>query len=111
MKTTIVVNRNGMGVGHPDLTQKLISNYFTIMLEELSFPAYICFYAEGVKLTIDGSPILSELKELEKRGVNILICRTCLSFYDAIDRVNVGCVATMYDIMGAQNNSDKVIVL
>lgn len=111
MKTTIVVNRNGMGEAHSDLSQKLITNYFSIMLEEMAIPAYLCFYAEGVKLTIDGSPILEYLKELEKRGVNILICKTCLVYYDAVDRVKAGCVATMYDIMGAQNNCDKVIVL
>jgi hypothetical protein len=34
-----------------------------------------------------------------------------LNFYNALDKVGAGTIATMVDIMGAQTNCDKVIVL
>lgn len=109
-KVTIVINRNGMGHADEQLTSVLIKNYLTLLMEG-DLPAYICLYAEGVKLAIDGSSVIEELRALEEAGVNILICKTCLNFYNALDKVAAGTVATMVDIMGAQTNCDKVIVL
>ena len=109
-KVTIVINRNGMGQADEQLTSVLIKNYLTLLLEE-DLPAYICFYAEGVKLSVEGSGVIEELKALEDKGVKILICKTCLNYYNALDKVKVGTIATMVDIMGAQTNCEKVIVL
>lgn len=109
-KVTIVINRNGMGQADEQLSLTLIKNYLTL-LQEGDLPSYICMYAEGVKLTLNDSPVLEELKALEQAGVAILICKTCLNFYESLDKVAVGTVATMVDIMGAQTHCDKVIVL
>lgn len=111
MKTTIVVNKNGMGEAHPDLSKTLITNYFGLLTEEKELPAYICFYADGVKLCTGDSPILESIKTLETMGVKILICKTCINFYGIADQVAAGTIGTMMDIMGAQMHCDKVIVL
>lgn len=111
MKTTIVINREGMGEAPAELSLLLIQNYLTLLLEDDALPAYICLYAGGVKLTVDGSPVLEQLRALEARGVNLLICKTCLNYYGLTERVAAGTVATMVDIMGAQKHCDKVIVL
>ena len=109
--TTIVFNKHGMGDAPSELSHLLAKNYLKLISEELELPTYICFYAEGVKLTTEGSAVLEELKKLESMGIHLLICKTCLGFYDLLDKVEVGTVATMMDIMGAQNTSSKVITL
>ena len=44
------------------------------------------------------SDTVAALKELERRGVKILVCGTCLDFYDAKERLAVGTVSNMFKI-------------
>jgi intracellular sulfur oxidation DsrE/DsrF family protein len=72
-------------------------------------PAVICFYADGVRLVVDGSPVLEPLASLEAKGVRLVLCSTCLNFYNLVDRVRVGIVGGMTDIIEAQRCAGKVI--
>lgn len=109
-KTTVSIIRYGMGDGPEELRVLLLKNYLTL-LEEGTLPAFITLYADGVKLALIGSPVLEQLASLEKKGVKILICKTCLNYFGKTGEVAAGTVATMVDIMDAQNYCDKLIVL
>lgn len=108
-ETVILVTRNGMGEAEPALQLKLIHTYLTLLDENSTLPAAICFYTEGVRLVVDGSPILEPLKSLEAKGVRLILCSTCLNFYNLVDQVRVGIVGGMADIIEAQRRAGKVI--
>lgn len=110
-ESVILVNRNGMGEADPELQAKLIATYFKLLDESDSLPGAICFYAEGVQLVVSGSPALDSLRSLEAKGVHLVICSTCLNFYDLVDQVEVGIVGGMTDIIEAQRLAGKVITL
>lgn len=110
-KIAIMVNRNGMGESSPQLTNSLIKNYFALLKNENHVPSYICFYANGVKLACEESHILEELKILEESGAKIILCKTCLVFNNLLEKVQIGTVGTMLDIIDIQHNSTKVITL
>ncbi|MFH0920790.1 MAG: sulfurtransferase-like selenium metabolism protein YedF [Fibrobacterota bacterium] len=107
----IIVNRNGMGHGEPELPQKLMVSYFNQLLSGNRLPSMIGFYGEGVQLTVSGSPVLEALSALAVKGVKIRSCTTCLNFYGILDRLKVGEAGTMQQIVEAQWNADKVITL
>lgn len=107
--TVLLVTRNGMGDAEPALQQKLISTYFKLLDENLILPAAICFYANGVHLVASGSPVLDSLKSLESKGVRLILCSTCLNYYNLTEQVQVGIVGGMTDIIEAQFRADKVI--
>jgi selenium metabolism protein YedF len=109
--TVILITRNGMGEGEPALQQKLIQTYLKLLYENNLNPAAICFYTEGVRLVVEGSPVLDTLKSLESRGVRLVLCSTCLNYYNLADQVRVGVVGGMTDILEAQIRSDKVIAI
>lgn len=109
--TTILVTRNGMGEADPALQNKLISTYFRLLDENDILPAVICFYAESVRLVVEGSPVLDSLKSLENKGVRLVLCNTCLNFYGLVDQVAVGVVGGMGDIIEAQVKAEKVITI
>ncbi|HEX3052139.1 MAG TPA: DsrE family protein [Aggregatilineaceae bacterium] len=111
MTTVILVTNDGMGKGNPELQHILVTKYFQLLLEDGKFPAAICFYADGVKLVCDGSPVLDQLRNLQEKGVHVIVCSTCLSFYGLTDQVQVGLVAGMPDIIEAQWLADKVITI
>jgi intracellular sulfur oxidation DsrE/DsrF family protein len=109
--TVILVTRNGMGQAEPALQQKLITTFLKLLNEDHVLPAVICFYTEGVHLVVSGSPILATLHALEDKGVRLILCSTCLNFYNLIDQVQVGVVGGMGDILEAMNRAGKVITL
>ncbi len=108
--TVILVTRYGMGHSQSaDLPLKLIEKYFGLLLQGNELPQAICFYTDGVKLTVTGSPALNPLRELERKGVRIIICSTCLDAMSLTKEVEVGIVGGMPDIIEAQLKTDKVI--
>jgi intracellular sulfur oxidation DsrE/DsrF family protein len=109
--SVLLINRNGMGEADPELQIKLISTYFKLINEADTLPAVICFYAEGVHLVVEGSPVLDSLRAMEEKGVRLIICNTCLNFYNLTEKVAVGITGGMTDIIEAQRRAAKVITL
>jgi selenium metabolism protein YedF len=108
-ETVILITRNGMGDAEPALQQKLITTYFKLLDENNTLPAAICFYTNGVRLVVEGSPVISSLKSLEAKGVNLILCSTCLDYFNLTEQVQVGIVGGMTDILEAQRRAGKVI--
>jgi intracellular sulfur oxidation DsrE/DsrF family protein len=112
MKDAIVqVTNYGMGKGDQALQLKLIGKYLELIQLNESLPNTICFYADGVKLVTEGSPVLEKLRALESKGVRLIVCSTCLEHYALIEKVQVGIVGGMTDIIEAQVKAGKVITL
>ena len=109
--TVILVTNNGMGKADLALQHKLAAKYFELLMQNTHLPAAICFYADGVKLTVSGSPVLDQLKALEAKGVHLILCSTCLDFYGLSDQIQVGIVGGMTDIVEAQTKASKVITI
>jgi selenium metabolism protein YedF len=109
--TLIMITNNGMGHADVELGQKLIGTYLKILQESNVLPEAICFYTEGVKLVVEDSPVLPQLKALHERGVKMVICRTCLDYFRLTEKVAVGIIGGMPDIIEAQRQADKVITL
>jgi intracellular sulfur oxidation DsrE/DsrF family protein len=110
-KTVILVAREGMGAAPHDLQVTLITTYLKLLIENELKPVAICFYGNGVKLVVEGSPVLGLLETLESRGVHVVICMTCLKYFNLSDKVRVGIVGGMGDILAAQLKAAKVISL
>jgi sulfur relay (sulfurtransferase) complex TusBCD TusD component (DsrE family) len=107
----ILITRDGMGHADKALQHQLVVKYLSLLDEHNQLPAAICFYADGVKLAVEGSPVISQLKSLETKGVRLILCSTCLNALGLADRVQVGIVGGMTDIVEAQWRADKVITL
>jgi intracellular sulfur oxidation DsrE/DsrF family protein len=109
--TVLLITRNGMGDADPELQTKLIQTYFKLIDDSGTIPAVICFYAAGVQLAVEGSPVLTSLQSLENKGVRLILCNTCLNYYNLLDKVAVGITGGMTDIIEAQRRAGKVITL
>jgi selenium metabolism protein YedF len=97
-----------MGRGDEVLGSILIRAFFHTLGEVEPVPATIIFLNSGVKLTVEGSPVLEDLRALSDRGIQLLVCGTCLGHYELKDKVAVGLISNMYDIaetlLGAGKN-------
>ncbi len=107
--TVILVTANGIGKGSQELQLKLAGKYFELLGLQEPLPAAICFYTEGVKLVVEGSPVLEKLHALEAKGVRLIVCSTCLDYFELTAKVKAGIVGGMGDILEAQTRAEKVI--
>ena len=109
--TLVVITREGMGSAEPALQKKLVGTWLTLPREGGDLPGAICFYTDGVKLAVEGSPVLEQLTRLEEKGVHLILCKTCLDFFGLAEKVRVGVVGGMGDILAAQTVAAKVVPL
>jgi hypothetical protein len=107
----IQITGEGMGKGDPELRKKLIRTYLTLLDQNDILPGAINFFTEGVRLVVEGSHVLDLLRSLESKGVHLVLCKTCLDHYGLAEKVRVGTIGGMTDILAAQWKAAKVVNL
>lgn len=109
--SVLLFTRYGLGHAGEELQLTLATKFLTLIGDAGPLPAKILFYTDGVRLACQGSPVVDLLEVLEKKGVELVLCKTCLDFFGLTDRVAVGVVGGMPDIIEAMQHADKVISL
>jgi sulfur relay (sulfurtransferase) complex TusBCD TusD component (DsrE family) len=89
----------------------LAGKFLGLLTENGSLPSQILFYTDGVKLACQGSPVIEQLKTLETKGVELVLCKTCVDYFGLANQVAVGIVGGMPDIIEAMSKAAKVISL
>jgi sulfur relay (sulfurtransferase) complex TusBCD TusD component (DsrE family) len=111
-KTVFVFNAYGMGQTTDAEFKLTLARKFLMLLAQADpLPAQLCFYTDGVRLCTTGSPVLAELTALEAKGVELVLCTTCLERFGLADQVAVGVVGGMGDIITAMTNAGNVVTL
>ena len=107
--SVMMIGSDLLGTGDRALGERLMKSFLKTICDTEPKPVKMMFVNEGVKLTTEGSGVLDILESLEEDGVQILSCGTCLEHYDLIERLKVGLVTNMYDIVDSLVTADKVI--
>ena len=109
--TLYLIPNDGMGNAEAELRHKVFGTHLALLAENDMLPGAICFYTNGVKLVVEGSPVLDELKSLESKGVHLISCKNCLEHFGVEDKVKVGVVGGMTDVSSAIWAAEKVVTL
>ncbi|HLN54869.1 MAG TPA: sulfurtransferase-like selenium metabolism protein YedF [Bacteroidales bacterium] len=105
----VVISSEKMGEGDDELGRLLVGNFIKALKDLDKLPAKIIFYNSGVKLAVRGSEQLEHLRQLEKMGVEILLCSTCVNHYGLEEKTDAGILSNMYTIAEAMASASKVI--
>lgn len=105
----VAVTGDAMGSGDDQLGRTLMKGFLYALTQQEKLPHTILFYNGGARLTCEGSPALEDLRSLEAQGVRILTCGTCLNFYGLGERLRVGGVTNMYDIVEILTTAGQVV--
>lgn len=107
----VFVNKSTIGVGDEELGQALMKMFLYTISESSDYPKSILFMNDGVKVPTLNNQAIEHLKELEEVGVELLVCGACLNFYGLQEKLSVGNVSNMYEIVEAMKSATKVITL
>lgn len=107
----VFVGRDIIGDGDRELGTNLMRMFFYTLSQGEDKPGAVLFMNAGVKLPTLDEQVVEHLKALSAVGVEILVCGTCLNFYGLTDRLRVGTVSNMYDIVTRMQKAGKVVSL
>jgi selenium metabolism protein YedF len=107
--TVMLISSDQLGTGDEALGQLLIASFINTLPEASLKPSKILFINRGVMLTTEGSRVLDSLLQLEKAGVQIFSCGTCLNHYQLKEKLKVGKVTNMYDTVDSLMAAEKVV--
>ncbi len=98
-----------MGQGDETLGRKLMTSFVNVLTELDHLPSSVVCYNSGVKLALTESSVVDTLKELEIRGVEVLLCGTCIDFFGIKGKTEAGVIADMYLIACKLSAAGNVI--
>ena len=105
----VAVDTDVMGRGSDELGKTLMKGFLFAVGQLPSLPKTILFYNGGARLTCEGSASLEDLKGIADKGVDIRTCGTCLNFYGLTEKLAVGGVTNMYEIVETLAKAGKVV--
>jgi len=108
-KILVLISKNTMGSGDDVLGEGLMFNFLNTLNEMGEALWRVVFLNSGIKLTIEGAKTLPAIQHLEAQGVSILVCGTCLTHFNLLDKKRVGETTNMLDIVTSLQLADKVI--
>lgn len=106
---TIAFQKDMLGQGPEELGKLLIKGFINTLPELDQKPDSIIFMNSGIFLALKGSPVNESLKKLENAGVHILVCGTCLDYFDKKQEIGAGIISNMYDILDKLSQTSKVL--
>ncbi len=111
MRTAVVINSNIMGKGSDELGELVMGNFFNQLLAASPLPDAVIFYNAGVKLLTAEAPVSGTLDALFKRGVDLIACGTCVTYFKLGDSLANGRVSNMQEIVSVLMRAEKVVTI
>lgn len=107
--TVVLISSEVLGRGDDDLGRILMAAYLDTLSQFAKRISHVILMNSGVKLAVEGSQVLEQLRGLEKVGAQVLSCGTCLNHYGLRERLGVGSVSNMLSILEVLFGAGRVI--
>jgi selenium metabolism protein YedF len=110
-KIMVLVTSVHMGHGDDGLGDMLMFNFLKTLKEMGPELWRVAFVNSGVSFVADGSEAVPVLQELAVDGVRITACGACLAYFHILDKIQVGEVTNMFEIVTAMKDADSVVTI
>lgn len=107
----VVVNSETLGGGSEELGAKLMGSFLRKLCAASPKPEVMLFYNSGVKLLAEGSHVLDALIILAGAGVDLVACGTCAGYYGVTDKLVVGRISDMAEVVGKMLEAEAVVTI
>ena len=107
---SVLITRCTLG-SDSELGEALMKSFIGSLPQMEHRPIAVALMNEGVKLAFYDSSPCDHLKELENKGVAVLICDTCANYFNLMDQLGSGSISNILEIMETLNKADKILTL
>jgi selenium metabolism protein YedF len=107
----IFISDDEIGGGERELGAALMKTFIYTAAESDDPPDGMVFMNSGVRLVTENEETVEHLRRLADRGVDILVCGTCLDYYGLKERLKVGRVSNMYEIQSVLIGAGNLVSL
>jgi selenium metabolism protein YedF len=105
----VAISSHKMGEGDTELGTLLMTNFINAVHDLDILPSKMVFYNSGVFLGKKDSSVLEQLKDLERMGVGLFLCGTCINHYSLKEEINIGNISNMFEIAQIMSSAGKVV--
>ncbi len=109
-RKVFVVTADTIGEGG-ELGRILMKGFLATLAQAGSPPERMIFLNRGVRLTTEDQECAEALGALERRGVALLSCGTCLDYFGLKGKLRVGKATTMRDTVAALCEGFRVVTI
>lgn len=106
---SVLVTGGTLGKSDAELGEVLIKGFLGTLSKLTNPPAVLALMNEGVKLASSDSAACDHLKDIEKTGTKILVCGTCTNHFGITDKIAVGTISNMFEILEMVTGADKIL--
>jgi selenium metabolism protein YedF len=110
-KIMVLITSVHMGHGDDGLGDMLMFNFIKTLKEMGPDLWRVAFVNSGVSFTAEGSEAVPILQELAGEGVQIAACGACLAYFHLLDKIQVGEVTNMLEIVTGMKEADSVVTI
>lgn len=105
----IVIKSQEMGSEDANLGKLLMRAFLNTVAESDKLPQTIIIYSGGIRLTMVGTDTARSLAKLEEKGVEVVICGTCVDFYQLKESIKIGTISNMFVIVEKMANATNIV--
>lgn len=107
--SVFVISSNAMGKGNDELGTILMKSFIHTIIDVEHGPDILILYNAGVKFATADYGVVDDLKALEAKGVRILVCGTCVNFFELSGKIEAGHLSNMYEIAGTLSTAGRIV--
>lgn len=108
---TLFFSADQIGRGDEALGKLLVKGLLYTVSELQKPPKTLVFMNSGVRLAAEREETIELLKTIQAKGVEILVCGTCLDYYHLKEGLRAGRVSNLYEITERFLSSADVITV
>jgi selenium metabolism protein YedF len=108
---TVLLSSDQIGRGDETLGKLLARGLLNTLGELDRPPRTLVLISSGVRLAAEREETIELLKKIESRGVEILVCGTCLDYFHLLDSLRAGRVSNMYEITEKLLGQEGVVTI
>ncbi len=108
---TLFFSADQIGRGDETLGKLLVKGILYTISEMQKPPKTLVFMNSGVRLAAEREETIAILKAIQAKGVEILVCGTCLDYFHLKEKLGAGRVSNLYEITEKFLSSADVVTV
>lgn len=106
-KKVVFLNEDRSGSG--PVGEVLLSKFLAAFMQVQNKPYAVILVNNAVKMTCDRAhPSFAALKDLERIGVKILSCGSCLEAYKLVDKLAIGEITNAFEVVDLLSKYEEI---